>query len=79
MANPAFVPNKWFTITPSDTSPIGPAICSVILADGAGSVKVSFEDGSIDTFAVAAGQQIPGRFSRIWATPAPPVLHGGLY
>ena len=79
MPNPLFVPTKWFTVVPSDTSPIGPAICSVILADAAGSVKVSFEDGTTDTFVVAAGQQILGRFARIWATPAPPALHGGLY
>ena len=78
MSNPTFVPEKWVAITPSDTAD-QPYVVSALLADTSGSVKVGFKDGTSATLPIVAGVPLPGRVVKVFATPAPPALHGALY
>jgi len=72
-----FVPSKYIPITPSDTANL-PSSVYGLLADTTGTVKVGFDDGTFDTLPIIAGIVLAGEFVKVYATPAPPVLHGVL-
>ena len=64
--------NRAVAITPSDTVNIagGPPglLLDALYAGGAGTVTVVFEDNSVCTFTVVAGEILPLRIKRVNAT-----------
>ncbi len=54
-------------ITPSDTESL-PFVTRSLRITGAGNVRAVSADGSITTFAAAAGEVIPGQFTRVMLT-----------
>lgn len=59
------LPTKYANVTPSDTTVIAP--CIGLFVGGAGNVVATGSDDNQATFAVAAGQVLPGRFKRVMA------------
>lgn len=72
-----FVPSKYIPLSASDTVNLSSPVLG-LLAETTGTVKVGFSDGTTDTLPIVAGTILPGNFYKVFATPAPPVLHGAL-
>jgi hypothetical protein len=57
-----------YAVTPSDSVDLPSAPTEAITCQVAGTVKVTYQDGTIDTIGLAAGIWQTMRVKRVWAT-----------
>jgi len=60
------IPQRWASVTPSDTAGIGNTIG--LFVGGAGNVNAQGSDGVAAVFACQAGQYLTGKFAKVLAT-----------
>ena len=65
LTNPALYSR---TVTTSDTVDLADGKCRAIKVDGAGDIKVGYDNGLTDIFTLAAGEYLTVRALRIYAT-----------
>jgi hypothetical protein len=73
-------PQGSFVITPSDSADLSydslPILVRGLFIEAAATIKVTWENGMVDTLPLAAGGHNM-RVKRVWATPPPgTVIHG---
>lgn len=54
-------------VTPSDVDPL-PFTTTAVRATGSGNLRLMNADGTDIAFPVAAGEEVPGQFTRVFAT-----------
>jgi len=60
------IPSKFFDVTPSDTTRIGPTIG--LYVGSTGTVKAAGTNGVVATYVCQAGQYLTGAFDKVMAT-----------